>query len=66
MTTIVDDSPAYKADILTGDMIVVMAEVRASNQDRFTRMAFAHAGRPISLSLVRNEKSIEESLQVNK
>ena len=64
VTTIVDDSPAYKADILAGDMIVAMDGERVSNQESFTRMASARAGRLINLSLIRNGKPIEKSMQV--
>ena len=66
VTTIVDDSPAYKADILAGDMIVAVDGERVSNQEGFTRMASARAGRLINLSLIRNGKPIEKSLQVGK
>lgn len=64
VVTIVDDSPAYKADVLPGDMIVAMDGERVSNQEGFTRMATARKGRSINLSLIRQGHPIEKSLQV--
>ena len=61
--TIVDDSPAYKADVLPGDMIIAMDGERVSNQEGFTRMASARTGRSIKLSLIRQGRSIEKNLQ---
>ncbi|MBD9612225.1 PDZ domain-containing protein [Pseudomonas sp. PDM02] len=64
ITTIVDDSPAYRADVLTGDMIIAMDGERVSNQEAFTRMASAKKGGTINLSLIRQGRAIEKSLQM--
>jgi hypothetical protein len=64
VTTIVDDSPAYRADVLPGDMIIAMDGERISNQEGFTRMASARKGRSINLSLIRQGHPIEKILQV--
>jgi hypothetical protein len=63
VTTIVDDSPAYRADILPGDTIIAMDGERVSNQEAFTRMASARTGRTINLSLIRQGHPIEKTLQ---
>lgn len=65
VVTIVDDTPAYRADVLPGDMIVAMDGERVSNQEGFTRMASARKGRPINLSLIRQGQTIEKSLNVD-
>lgn len=65
VTTIVDDSPAYRADVLTGDMIIAMDGERVSNQEGFTRMASARKGQSINLSLIRQGQTIEKKLQVD-
>ena len=36
--TIVDDTPAFRADILPGDVILTIDDVRVSNQESFGRM----------------------------
>lgn len=61
--TIVNDSPAYKADILPGDMITAMDGERVTNHEGFTRMAAERKGRMIIFSLVRQGRVIEKSLQ---
>lgn len=61
--TIVNDSPAYKADILPGDMITAMDGKRITNHEGFTRMAAERKGRMIIFSLVRQGRVIEKSLQ---
>ncbi len=61
--TIVNDSPAYKADILPGDMIIAMDGERVTNQEGFTRMAAERKGRMINFSLVRQGRVIEKNVQ---
>lgn len=61
--TIVNDSPAYKADILPGDMIIAMDGERVTNQEGFTRMAAERKGRMINFSLVRQGHVIEKNVQ---
>ena len=64
ITTIVDDSPAFKADVLPGDMIVSINGERVSNEEGFARMSSARRGQTIKLSLIRQGRAIEKSLTV--
>lgn len=63
VVTIVNDSPAYRADVLPGDMIIAMDGENVPNHEAFTRMANERKGRMIKLSLIRQGRAIEKSLQ---
>lgn len=63
VVTIVNDSPAYRADVLPGDMIIAMDGEKVPNHEAFTRMANERKGRMINLSLVRQGRAIEKILQ---
>jgi hypothetical protein len=64
VTAIVDDSPAYKADLLTGDTIIAMDGEKVSNQEAFSRMGSLKKGQAVKMSLVRQGRAIEKIIQV--
>ncbi|MFP3517906.1 PDZ domain-containing protein [Pseudomonas sp. SIMBA_077] len=64
ITTIVDGSPAFNADVLPGDMIISINGEKVSNEEVFARMSSAPRGQPIKLSLIRQGRAIEKSLAV--
>jgi hypothetical protein len=64
VTAIVDDSPAYRADILTGDTIIAMDGERVSNQEAFSRIGSTKKGQAVKLSLIRQGHAIEKNLQI--
>ena len=50
---IVDDSPAFRADILPGDFIVSIDNEKVANHEGFSRLIDAHSGQAITVTLVR-------------
>ncbi|WP_339327850.1 PDZ domain-containing protein [Pseudomonas syringae] len=64
--TIVDDSPAYKADVLVGDMLVAIDGDKVSNEEGFTKMIAARRGQAVRLALIRNGTPLLKTVQVGK
>ncbi|MCF8987078.1 PDZ domain-containing protein [Pseudomonas syringae] len=64
--TIVDDSPAYKADVLVGDMLVAIDGEKVSNEEGFTKMIAARRGQAVRLALIRNGTPLLKTVQVGK
>lgn len=63
--TIVDDSPAFTANILPGDIVTAIDGVTVPNQDGFRKMTAERKGKLATLTLVRNGQQIEKSVQLN-
>lgn len=63
--TIVDDTPAFRADILPGDIILAMDGTRVPNQENFVRMLSERKGKLVSISLSRRGQSLEKAVQLN-
>lgn len=66
ITSIRDDSPAFIADLLSGDIIISVDGIKVKNEDVFSQMINERKGQNISLSLVRREQGIEKIVQLNK
>ncbi|MEE5127614.1 PDZ domain-containing protein [Pseudomonas alliivorans] len=64
--TIVDDSPAYKADVLLGDMLVAIDGEKIPNEEGFTKMIAARRGQAVRLALIRNGTPLSKTIQVGK
>ena len=63
--TIVDDSPAFKADVLTGDVIATIDGVTVPNAGGATRMMDERKGKQITLAIARSGQRIEKSIQLD-
>ncbi len=63
--TIVDDTPAFRADILPGDVILAIDGVRVPNQENFGRMTAERKGKLITVSLSRKGQPLEKTVQLN-
>jgi hypothetical protein len=63
--TVVDDTPAFHADILPGDMIYSIDGDRVPNQDSFSRITSEHRGRVVPIVIIRNGRTIEKSVRFN-
>ncbi|MBB6598235.1 PDZ domain-containing protein [Luteimonas sp. MC1825] len=63
--TIVDDTPAFRADILPGDVIIAFDGARVPNQDGFGKMTEERKGKLVTVALVRNGQRLEKAVQVN-
>ena len=65
VVTIVDDTPAFKADILPGDIINAVDGVKVSNQEGFGKLTAACKGRLVAVKLIRRGQQLEKTVQLN-
>jgi hypothetical protein len=65
VTVTVDDTPAFNADILPGDVILSIDGIAVPNRNGFSRMAPQMNGKLVSITLVRNSQRIEKRVQLN-
>jgi hypothetical protein len=63
--TVVDDTPAFKADMLPGDVIATIDGVTVPNQGGFVKMTAERRGKLINITLIRRGQRIEKSVQLN-
>jgi C-terminal processing protease CtpA/Prc len=61
---VVDNTPAYMADILPGDIIIAVDGESMLNAESATALMRARAGQLIKLSLYRRGARIEKSVQL--
>lgn len=62
---IIDDSPAFNADILVGDIITAVDNIPITNSRAFTDAVRGRAGMVVKISLMRRGQKIEKSVQLN-
>ncbi|MBA1294223.1 PDZ domain-containing protein [Pseudomonas lurida] len=65
-TTIIDDSPAYNADILTGDILEELDGEKIKNANHLGSLLEEKAGKTVQITLSRNGKTIKKTIQLNK
>jgi len=66
IVAIVDDTPAFMADVLPGDIISTIDGESVPNQAGYTRMMNDRRGQQIKIMLIRNGESIEKTIQLNR
>lgn len=59
---VVDDSPAYLADVLPGDILVAVNEVPITNSSSASSLLAQHAGQTVKLSIYRRGQRIEKAV----
>lgn len=62
---VVDNSPAFYADILPGDMILSIDGAAVSTQEHFTQILQARRGASVTVAIVRSGQRIEKVVQLN-
>jgi membrane-associated protease RseP (regulator of RpoE activity) len=62
---IVDDTPAFNADILVGDVFIAIDEQPVLNSESLSRMLAERRGKAITLSIVRNGASLKKTVTLN-
>lgn len=62
---VVDDTPAFRADILPGDIVKAVDGTTVSNQAGFYGLLEQRKGQAVKLSVIRRGQSIEKSVQLN-
>lgn len=62
---LIDESPAYNSDILVGDIITALDGTPVINASTFTKQLLERKGRITVISLIRQGKPLEKSVQLN-
>lgn len=62
---VVDDTPAFAADILPGDLILAVNGSPVLGQEPLSRMLRANAGQKVRLTLYRLGQKLEKDVQLN-
>ena len=62
---VIDDSPAFKSDILTGDIISVLDGVLVANQAGLERIIDERKGKVVTIGLIRRGKRIDKTVNLN-
>ena len=62
---VVDETPAFNADLLVGDIIVAVDRISISGTKMFNDILRDRVGKPVSLSLIRRGQRIEKTVQLN-
>jgi len=65
VSVVVDDAPAFKADILPGDVIAAVNEDAVPNAEGFTRMMGAQRGKQVTVTLIRRGQRIRKSIKLD-
>jgi hypothetical protein len=64
ITLVVNDSPAFNADILLGDIVESMNGQAVTSAQELRSALEANAGRTVVLSIIREQKHLEKSVQL--
>lgn len=62
---VVDETPAFNADILVGDIIATVDGVGVSGTKSYTELLRARAGKLVSLGIIRRGQRMEKSVQLS-
>lgn len=62
---VVNDSPAFNSDILSGDIILSIDGQSAGSQEGFSELVRARRGRTVELMIARGDKLISKSVTLN-
>jgi membrane-associated protease RseP (regulator of RpoE activity) len=63
--TVVDETPAFFADILPNDIILSINENLTSTEERFSSLVSNNKGKKIEVAILRNGKKIVKSVVLN-
>lgn len=62
---VVDDTPAYNADVLAGDVITAIDNMPVSNAWTFNEALRGRGGQTVTLSLIRRGQPVVKSVRLN-
>jgi PDZ domain len=63
--TIVDDTPAFRSDVLPGDVITAIDGAAVPNQAGFGKMTDERKGKLITITIVRQGQTLSKAVQLN-
>lgn len=64
--SIVDDSPAFVADIIADDLILMLAGTRVQSPDHFIQLIDQFEGERVILDIDRGGRSLQKTLTINR
>jgi S1-C subfamily serine protease len=65
ITSVIDDSPAFNADALIGDIITGINGQPVNSSQEFSSVVLpAYAGQNVTLSIQRGQRHLEKSVQL--
>lgn len=64
VVNVVDDSPAFRADILPGDVIVAYDGVTIPHREGFSKMNEESKGMQVTITIIRHGERLEKSVQM--
>ena len=62
---VVDESPAFNADLQIGDVVIAVDGVGIVNAQAFNELLREHGGKQVALSIVRRGQRLEKTVQLN-
>ena len=62
---ITTDSPAFKANILRGDVVIQLAGKPTTTADEFKKCIEEHAGQKVAIKLIRGTQTMDVEVQLN-
>lgn len=62
---VVDETPAFNADLLVGDIIVAVDGLNISGAKMFNELLRDRSGKTVTIDLIRREQRIEKTVQLN-
>jgi membrane-associated protease RseP (regulator of RpoE activity) len=65
ITVVIKDSPAFNADLLSGDVIRKLNDTEVIDRTHFGKLLAENKGQQITLEIFRNDKTIIKQLQLN-
>jgi hypothetical protein len=65
VSLVVDNTPAFHADILTGDIITEIDGTTISNPQFFSEYISLKSGKKVSINIIRSGKSLKKTIQLD-
>jgi S1-C subfamily serine protease len=65
VSAVIQGSPAFKANILDGDIIIQIADQPVSDHQELSDYYVAHAGQKVTMKLIRNGQTLDVDVQLN-
>ena len=62
---VVDESPAFNADLQIGDVVIAVDGVAIANAQAFNELFRERAGKQVAISIVRRGQRLEKTVQLN-
>ena len=65
VSAVIQGSPAFKANILDGDLIIQIADKSVADPQELSDYYVAHAGQKVTMKLIRNGQTLDVDVQLN-